>query len=426
MPFRRVDSRIAGFLSRQVREVRFGGIPVLLRKVRALANNLGRFAVNLVALVLVLLIRVLRPLVVIRIGALASNRIGHYALDAELYLCERDAGLIPSRTFDVFYDGGPVCNQQLRKMWRRRLRMVQYVAELARVNRWLPKGDAHVVTRQTWVTYSCDMHQLIGLTEPHLTFTPEEILIGEKALREMGIPKGMPYVCFHARDQAYLQSMYPGRDWGYHDFRDSNIDNYISAAEELVGRGYSAVRMGAVVSKPIAQDTPGIVDYASSSLRSDFLDVFLIANCRFFLGADTGLAALAATFRRPLAVCNSIPIEHAITWMPGTLLLPKKLWLKGENRFLTFREAFKSGVAWFGKTEQYKELDIEVVENTQEEIIELAIEMDERLRRVWQEEKGSEELQRRFWEVFETRYYHGPVVARVGTRFLARNDYLLG
>ena len=82
-------------------------------------NNL-RFAKYLVtwlvpATVLVLLMRLARPIVLIRIGRLTSQRIGHYAFDPEFYLCKRDAEPAENRTLDVFYNWDPICNEQLKK-----------------------------------------------------------------------------------------------------------------------------------------------------------------------------------------------------------------------------------------------------------------------------------------------------------------------
>lgn len=413
-----------GFLGRQVKEIREGGFPVLLRKARWLANDLLRPAADLVALILVLVIRALRPLVVIRIGALASNRIGHYAFDTELYLCQRDAGLTPRRAVDIFYNAAPVCNQQLRRMWERTLRVWPYVAVLDRMNRRLPGGQAHQVVRRSWESYSQDMHRLIALTQPHLRFTPEEERLGRELLRQMGIPEGDSYVCFHARDSAYLDVSYPGKDWRYHDYRDSDVANYVPAAKELARRGYHAIRMGSVVGKSLPHDLPMVIDYATKC-RTDFLDLFLIAHSEFYLGSHDGLFTVAPVFRRPVALVNVVPIDLAPTWAENYLFIPKLLWLRREGRFMTFREIFDSEASIYDKSEDYENAGIELVENSAVEIAELAIEMEERLRGAWQTTSEDDELQSRFWSVFKHARNHGPMVSRIGTAFLRRHSDLL-
>ena len=66
---------------------------------------------------------------------------------------------------------------------------------------------------------------------------------GFKILKEMGV-KNKNYVCLAVRDENYLNKMEPRGDWSYHDYRNSNIINYLEAADELTKRGYYVLRMG--------------------------------------------------------------------------------------------------------------------------------------------------------------------------------------
>ena len=84
-------------------------------------------------------------------------------------------------------------------------------------------------------------------------------------------------------------------------------------------------------------------------------------------------------FRRPTIQVNFVPLGKLRVWMADSLLIPKKLWLIKERRFMAIREIFKSGTSLFGLADQYKEAGIELVENTAEEIASVFIEMEERL-----------------------------------------------
>ncbi len=269
-----------------------------------------------------------------------------------------------------------------------------------------------------------DLHGLLMRTQVHLSFTPEEERLGQEELLKIGIPDGAPFVCFHARNSAYLKSLYPRLDLGYHNYRDSNIHNCILATEELVRRGYFAVRTGAIVKDSLQTTNPMIIDYATKS-RTEFLDIFLGAKCHFYLGAPCGFHAIPMIFRRPLAIVNMIPLEYAPTCGSNYLFIPKKLWLRKENRFLTFREILNSGVGRFLRTEQYEQLGIEVIENTPEELTAVAVEMDERLKSKWQTTEEDEELQRRFWALFKPSDLNQIFVSRIGTEFLRQNRKLL-
>ena len=365
----------------------------------------------------VLLVRALRPLVVIRFGRLPSTHIGHFAGDTEAYLCKRDAGLHGRRTFDIFYHTSPVCNHQLKKMWDRTLNVCSLARWVDWANRWLPGGQSHVIP-WPYGQYG-DVHTLLARTQPHLSFTPDEECLGRVGLRELGVPDGKPFVCFHARDSAYLDSIFPGK-YMDEDYRDSNIHNCIPAAEELARRGYYAIRMGVIVKEALNTSNPRIIDYASSGSRTDFLDIFLWAHCHFFIGSNTGISSVPVIFRRPCVFVNCVSLEYAITWLLG-LFIPKKLWLREERRFLTLREILDSGVGRFVYSHEYEQLGIELIENTPEEITALVIEMDQRIEGTWQTTEEDEELQRRFWALFKPRGLNGVILSRIGAEFLRQN-----
>src|SRR3989338_9927363 len=413
-----IARKVVCLLVRQVSEIREGGPRVFLRK----GHNL---LLRVLMVPILLVVRALRPVVLIRFGMLFSPRIGHFAANTELYLCERDVGLQNRSAIDIFYwDPFFMCNTQLKKMWSRTLRVSYFARPLRRLCRILPGWEKHVVPMPSDV----DVHGLLSRTRVHLRFTPEEERFGRTAVRSLGIPEGSPYVCLFARDSAYLDKLhtyYSREHWRYHDYRDSDILNCIAAAEELARRGYYIVRMGALVQKPLPSTLSPIIDYALNG-RTDFLDIFLSARCRFFLGSTAGLSAIPRVFRRPIAYINFVPLnsEHWLACAPDSLLIPKKLWFRQERRFMTFREIRDSRAGRFYRGEQYQAHGIEVVENTPGEITGVAVEMDERLKGTWETTGEDEELQLRFRSVFNPGTDR-PAPARIGAEFLRQHRDLL-
>ena len=92
---------------------------------------------------------------------------------------------------------------------------------------------------------------------------------------------------------------------------------------------------------------------------------------------------------------------------------------------MTFTEIFKSGAGKLLHTEQYEKLQIELIENTPEEIADATLEMHERLNGTWETNEEDEELQKRFWEMLPKSELHGEFRARIGTEFLRQNQELL-
>ena len=378
------------------------------------------------ALPAVLIIRLIRPFVVIRFGTLMGRRIGHFAANTEISLCERDAGInVPRQPFvDIWYHMPFICNIQLKRMWDRTMNVwpAAVVKPVDRLNRFLPWNRANVIQ-----TSARDIHNVLERFPPHLYFLPEEEEQGQSCLKAMGIPQGANFVCFHSRDPEYLRSIYPRADNNYHhDYRDSDICSYIVMAEELTRRGYYAIRMGAVVNKALDISNFRIIDYASNGHRSDFTDIYLGAKCTFFVTSGTGIDAIPHIFRRPLVGVNYVPLEYVCSWKADHIAIFKKHWLRKEHRFMTFREILDSGAGRFANTQQFDAMDIELIENTPEEITAAAIEMDERLKGTWQSTEDDEELQCRFWSLYKPNELHGKIKFRIGTEFLRNNLFLLG
>lgn len=396
---------------------------------RVLMNNLWNIPVFLLllpfALMALVVIRLLRPWVVIRIDTFISHRIGHFAANTDRYLCERKAGLSPP-SLDFFYYSWPISNVQLKKMWDRVLPVIHFSpigALIQTLNRLIPGYQTHRIPVSDSGA-DRDLNDVIASSPPNIQFSAEEEQYGEQEIAKIGIPQGAPFVCFFVRDSAYLNHEFPGENWHYHDYRNSNIQNCLLMAEELAGRGYTMVRMGAKVKEPLRVEHPMIIDYAWKH-RTDFLDIYLSAKCSFFVGGGSGIDALPMLFRRPFIGVNIIPVEYVSSWGAVLLSIPKKLWLRKEQRFLTFREIIESGIGRIDNTEGYQSLGIDVIENTPEEIRDVVIEAEERLKGTWQPTPGDEELQSRFWSLFQSSDLHGKIGSRIGAQFLRQNRLLL-
>ena len=372
---------------------------------------------------IVLIIRLIRPIVLIRIGALWSSRIGHFAMNTELYLCKRDVNLYAHRSYNIFYHMYPICNLQLKKMWNRTLFVTNFARYVDRVNCWIPGGKSNQLYWEA--AADRDIHGLLSTVKPHLIFTSEEKEFGKTELQKMGISDKTSFVCFFVRDENYLKTILPAYDWSFHSYRNGNIHNYIPALEYLISHNYILFRMGTHVKDPLPIIHPQMIDY-SQKYRTDFLDIYLPSKCHFFIGDTSGIFAVFNVFRRPIVWVNYVPLEYAPSWGPNHIFIPKKLWLRQESRFLTFKEIIESGIGRFCLSQDYEKHGIDVIENTPEEIMSVVVEMDERLKGTWKTTSEDEDLQERFWYFFKFSKLNGVITARIGTDFLRQNQTLLG
>ena len=242
---------------------------------------------------------------------------------------------------------------------------------------------------------------------PLLKLSEEDRKRGWKQLEKMGIPKGAWFICLHARDEIFhAQKPDPSQTW-----RDSNVNNYRIAIRTIVKRGGWVVRVGDPGMKPLTM--PQVIDYASSRYKADWMDVFLSAECRFFIATNSGLGIVPSTFGVPAIAVDYIPLANEL-YIKGGCFIPKLCWTEKEGRFLTFDEAMSPPLGYTHSGETFRGLKVR--DNTPVEINELVTEMLDRLDGRFEYSVADEELQRRFNEL---RKRHGIVsVAPIGRDFL--------
>lgn len=404
---------------------------ILLRKINLLLAKISKLPLYTLAIPMVLIIRLIKPWLLVRLGVLISSRIGHFVANTEMYLCERDAGInVPNQRYvDVFFMEGSICNQQLATMWHRVLLIwpAWLLMPIYRVNQLIPGGKIHEIGHNS--QHDRDVHNLLDRFPAHLQFNALEDERGEIGLRAIGIPKDMSYVCLNVRDSAYLA----GPNWAYHNYRDSNIQNYVLAAEALAERGYFVIRMGAKVHASIKSQHPKVIDYATNGMRSDFMDIYLGAKCTFCITTGSGWDEVPEMFRRPMVYVNLVPLGYLRTFRAEFLAITKKhIWQKTGNT-LTLREIFLKDIGFLVYASDFKSRGVDLIENTPKEICDIAIEMFERLSGAWQPQPCDIALQQRFWDIFNSdavntslgKPLHGEIRSRFGAAFLRNNPHFL-
>jgi len=386
-----------------------------------------------------ILIVIARPFVLIRVGFLHSDRIGHFAANHEIFLCEDEVRKSQGgrQSIDLYHMGRiPECNQQLAAMWKRKLRvwnsfLLRPISLIFRSTDLLashacgdmPSGDR-------------DVNNILDRTTSHLEFTPAEEIKGLELLRQFGVLNGAEYVCFIVRDSGYLKTLY-GDLGEYHNFRNADINNFMLAAEELTKFGVYVFRMGAVVEKEFITDNPMIIDYASSELRSDFMDIFLGATCLFCLTTSTGFDSVPLAFRRPLAIVDYVPAGYLPTWGKQHVVLTKHHVSESTGNELTLSQILDSEVAHALSSNDYIKSGIQLEENSPTEIADVCIEMYQRLKGHWLEGADDVKRQKQFQDLFTNRLsrmthqvsgvqLHGKIEVTFSSEFLRQNPSYIG
>jgi putative glycosyltransferase (TIGR04372 family) len=192
-----------------------------------------------------------------------------------------------------------------------------------------------------------------------VSLPPRTLAEGAKVRAEMGLSDDDWFVCLHVREGGFLGDGHRG------DSRNASIANYLKAIELITSRGGWVIRLGDPTMTPLPQ-LPRVIDYARSRWKSERIDIFLMATCRYYLGIDSGPSEVARLFRRRTALVNLSQWALAFAAYTGDVAVIKHIYSKSRGRFLSLRELLEEpfDVQSFGTPGS----DYELFENTADEI----------------------------------------------------------
>ena len=311
-------------------------------------KKIAKIFLQIPALLVLIVLRILRPVLRVELCIVAFHRFGHLALEPEIYLGELEirSAQRDGRRFPItvqWWSLGPKklqANRYLAAKWKQVIRVLP--------SWWI---DAlHSVGTKISVLRLAEPHMSIrgslnslDRTDAQLELTAAEIAEGTSQLRAIGIDPDKPYACLVVRDGGYYASLGEKESDGY-SFLNFDISTFEQAALSLVQRGYQVVRMGAGSAATFGAGHSTVIDYANSNLRSEFLDIYIAATCSFAISTQTGPDAVCLAFRRP--VCY-VDVTRFSQFFFGTKLAwwnPAELW-QGDSR-LTLRDILRGPIFW--------------------------------------------------------------------------------
>jgi putative glycosyltransferase (TIGR04372 family) len=308
------------------------------------------------------------------------QHLGHVCFELDLFVKMRQlqwrADITP-----IMLAGGAIANPRLLDYWARHFDIVynpDVVRDLSHIQRWLryetyyvrlldgdayPAVEAMPIVQNEWEARAY---------APVLSLFPEDYERGWQVLKSWGVPSNAWFVGIHARERGYYND--PPRS-PTSLYRNVDIETYSSAIKAIVEAGGWVIRMGDPTMKPLPP-LPNTIDYARSSDRSDWMDIFLSSQCRFFLGSQSGLMNLPSIFGKPCAVTNWVKL-CTLPCFPADTFIMKHIWSHELKRYLTLDEFVLPPYSTASDDRLY-EGGIEMHDNTPEDIRDLALDMLER------------------------------------------------
>ena len=383
------------------------------------------------ALVYVGMLFLLSRIIQVKIHPIINDRIGHFATDTELTLLKiRETRKNPKKPekLDISCATSVVSvNSELEKMWMREIKLK--TGDWG----WLINDISKRVQSKDFYQESSanDKEGRLISFPPTLEFTSEQELIGRKFLKNVDVKDENKIVCLNVRDNAFMSqsealNWNKSRDWSYHDYRDSEITTYLAAAESLAEMGYTVFRMGAIVKEPLDSRHPRIIDYATNGMRTEFLDIYLGAKCKFCVSTGTGWDSIPQIFRRPSMYVNLLPHFAKECLVRDLLIYPKSLARTTGKFNIPLRHLFEHGFATSFHTDLYTQAGVVIRDLSSEELVEAVTEMAQRVEGTFVETPEQKEMQAKLKRILSTHpklqpspnYY--PIRAQFASCFLSR------
>lgn len=163
---------------------------------------------------------------------------------------------------------------------------------------------------------------------------------GFQWLKEMGMSENDWFVALHVRGEGYHRE----RQGSMQSHRNSAIEDYEEAIRLILDQGGWVIRMGDP-SMPKIKPMKRVIDYAHSPLRFQWLDIFLAAKARFFIGTTSGLTNAVMSLGTKCLLVNCISNYYQL-WDQNVRFTLKPLWSERENRLLNLSEILEDRLRW--------------------------------------------------------------------------------
>lgn len=249
---------------------------------------------------------------------------------------------------------------------------------------------------------------------------------GQEALASVGVPADAWFVGLHVREPHYQR-----HHRGLHDVLNGQIADYVPAIDEIVRRGGWVIRMGDPSMTPLPP-LPNVLDYCHSAIRSDWMDVFLAATSRFFIGTSSGVCYVAQNYGVPCVLTNWWPPAQR-PWHAGDIFVPKLLRRVSDGRALPLEESLDEPFGYCNSESYLREKRGFVVEDNDPQDIRAAIiEMFERLDGRFRCDESDLAMRAQADKIYATvarRLYNSPGAFGAGVLardFLRRNRPFVG
>ena len=381
----------------------------------------------------VLFFLIISKFIKIKLFRIQTSRIGGIIYNFGFYFNEKKKIENKNKKIILLFEG-KFCNEALKKMIERKINipLASQKWPLKAINYFFNSLYYYLTALKKEKEFKFSKKKnygapIVKLNKPYLSFTNEEIELGQELLIKLGVPRGAKWICIHNRDDVYLKKKYPNFNWKYHYYRDFSINSLIQAAESLTKKNIYIIRVGSSVKEPIRSNNKKIIDYSNSIYQSDFADIYLLANSIGYLGSDSGIHTVSLLFKKPNYIVN-FPLTELVNlthYLKGPILF-KRIKYKKTKKLLSLKEILSQRKNFDSKSFYSKNYIF--IDNTSNEIKDIAKDIMNFKNKKMNISQKDKKIQNKFWNTY-LKYFDkneiGPFRPFINMKFLKNNLYLL-
>jgi len=343
-----------------------------------------------------------------KIYALSTVRIGHLALNNDLFFRRINSGYFKKSKFILIGPGVEndkvIANKTLYGLVRDRAILDKKIIFIENYFLYwllliLIKVDNDNGRSSTYCL-DLNLDEVEFSSCPQTLFFPQvDIDKGLSKVKDIGVDLNKKIVCIFARDSSFLQNHSNSVDYSYHDYRNADIDTYIPSIDYLIKCGFFVVRIGSVASKPVKYSNNNFLDYSMSNFQSDFLDIFLVYISDFVIGTTSGITDVATIFNTPFLGVNYAPFME-FPLGRDDIFIQKKM-TDSSGNVIPFRSIIDNDSYYlYDGNEMFNKYGIKYIDNSPTEILDATIEMVCKLKKCRNQTSTQKKILKRYHQEF--------------------------
>lgn len=330
-----------------------------------------KFSFNIIYLIVKFLMKLpsFKKFQLVEINAL---RVGNLIMETEIFYRESNT----NKVYLIFFS--KISNKYFIKLFLEKIKRDRKIIVLPGYFFWKKICDAFYFSSNTELQLKIKnirkKFSSILDQKNFLLLSNEDLDKGYEIIKKYGIRKNDKWICVYNRDGAYLKKFINNKDWTYHDYRNFPIKDLEKAIYHFIKNDYFVIRVGSISEGKLNISDKKYIDYSNSDIKSDFMDCFLLSKCEMFFGGSSGIGLLPASFRRPYFLINNCPLEGIFSIKRSYPAIFKRIKDLKTNEVLSISQMIDRNLCNTFTSKDFRNENVENLNNTEEEIKEFAIE----------------------------------------------------